>query len=80
MNTPGHRGHRRQESDVMSDATHVETKPRKRWWQSKPKENDKAKGKGRSMSDGDLKEKGKEVGEQVPKKMPVIFFDEAHKL
>ncbi|KAH7925360.1 hypothetical protein BV22DRAFT_1011455 [Leucogyrophana mollusca] len=65
-------------SDVSSDRTHVEaTSPKSRWFF-------KRKGQGssdgrRSTEDGSCLAKEKEPQKPV-KKMPVLFFDEAHKL
>ncbi|KII91712.1 hypothetical protein PLICRDRAFT_104574 [Plicaturopsis crispa FD-325 SS-3] len=76
------KGHRRQETDALSDRTRVETKPksRSRWF---------FRGRGKRKAEQErerleaekerAREKGK--GKEVPaKKMPVFFFDEAHKL
>lgn len=70
----------RQGSDVTSEATHVDplvaqqtaVKPKRRWF-SKWKGKRKAKGREIPMEEPKPKER-------PVKKMPVIFFDEAHKL
>lgn len=69
----GHQG--RKGSDISSERTHVNNSPllhRNRWFFKRAKRTSES---GRGMSSSMIKEP-----EKPTKKIPVLFFDEAHKL
>jgi hypothetical protein len=73
VNELGHQG--RKESDVSSERTHVNNSPplhRSRWFFKRAK---RASDSARGMSSSMIRET-----EKPSKKIPVLFFDEAHKL
>ncbi|KAF8128687.1 hypothetical protein EV363DRAFT_1433071 [Boletus edulis] len=73
VNEPGSQG--RKESDVSSERTHVNNSPpfnRSRWFFKRAK---RASDSARGMSSDMIREPGR-----PSKKIPVLFFDEAHRL
>lgn len=73
VNEPGRQG--RKESDISSERTHVNNSPllhRSRWFFKRAK---RASDSARGMSSSVIRE-----SEKLCKKIPVLFFDEAHKL
>lgn len=73
VNELGHQG--RKESDISSERTHVNNSPafhRTRWFFKRAK---RASDSARGMSSSMIRE-----SEKPSKKIPILFFDEAHKL